>query len=884
MKRMVCCHAVFISICFFYATRLSIVVLPMMFGFGQKPISRIEHGLAQTQKLQDKHAVPPEIDHNTQPVSQALPAPTSESVQLYVTLWTHQVTDWGLDRDASYIHWLGSLADARVNIIMLSAEWRTIEKSRDVFVFTETDRLVGIAKDMHFKLMVVLSTAAPEWALQEFAGARTLGGGPQGSACNAKNNMYLSDLDPGASQRTHVFFMATVRHLVETFGAETFLSFQPTWNNELETKVTQHCDVFWDYSQPTQVAYARWLLEQNPDRTYWHRRWFSSHPSDLQDQQYAPFPFSNASLPSLQPPRVWGKYPNGKSSFVGADRLAYWDWMRFRVIALAKTHTGACQTISAAGGLGCFLHFGEWFSSIDAIYANPFYELASSPLITDVVLDSNFRNFNMKRVLPVSGAMMVSSAQFYRTKHKKRIWFETAFERLSAGSDSDGSDVQLGISGAFNAGVDGFGATNIQPRDIPAIPGLFPTGQLVRGWSPKAILFLAYEVFFSFRRWGNGSVDIMQDLAHRAYDELVKECGCQVAVVGDIMHVNIEELGGYDTLVWQQVPGVLPSYVRNRMSILLQTNLRWRVQQLPQWIREQGFHQIVAPVMGRTSVTALPDFIIGGPPKAASSTLFDWVSGYQQVAPSKQKEINYFDRNFHRGLGWYTGFFRQSFDLSLNAEDWPLVFEATPGYMYHPSVPGRMARLLPYVRLIFIIRNPIERAWSDYKMWVRQKITGRYFDDMVADCIAEIDRVPDAVERGLVYRSALRENCRPVGNEVPTELTGECLCKCYENIVAKGLYYEQVGRWRQYFPRQQILLLQMEQFAKPRRVLQHIETYLDLSPLHPEAYARLVPVNTESAPINKVFKPSDKLNMSVNASIMLHSFYHRAPIVRFRNS
>jgi len=194
-----------------------------------------------------------------------------------------------------------------------------------------------------------------------------------------------------------------------------------------------------------------------------------------------------------------------------------------------------------------------------------------------------------------------------------------------------------------------------------------------------------------------------------------------------------------------------------------------------------------------------------------------------------------------------------------------------------------MARSLPHVRLIFIIRNPIERAWSDYKMWVRQRITQRFFDDMVADCIAQMDMVPGSVENGLVYRFALRENCRATGNEMPTDSSGACLCKCYENIVAKGLYHEQVARWLQFYRRQQLLLLQLEEFSKPRQVLKKIEAFLELSELPLEAYAGLVPVNTESAPINNVLVRSDSLKLSANASRMLSDFYRRAPALATGN-
>lgn len=111
----------------------------------------------------------------------------------------------------------------------------------------------------------------------------------------------------------------------------------------------------------------------------------------------------------------------------------------------------------------------------------------------------------------------------------------------------------------------------------------------------------------------------------------------------------------------------------------------------------------------RGSVWALPNLVIIGAMKSGTTSLHAYLDQHPAVAMSQPKEIHYFtDRNAHRPVEWYAAHFDP---------DAPVRGEASPGYTKFPhraGVPERMHRLIPDARLIYIVRDPIDRTVSQY--------------------------------------------------------------------------------------------------------------------------------------------------------------------------
>jgi hypothetical protein len=113
----------------------------------------------------------------------------------------------------------------------------------------------------------------------------------------------------------------------------------------------------------------------------------------------------------------------------------------------------------------------------------------------------------------------------------------------------------------------------------------------------------------------------------------------------------------------------------------------------------------------------LPGFLIVGAERCGTTSLFHLLRQHPAVfnGTLPRKEVHYFDNKYARGLGWYQCHFPLTARARLAARGTggrPVAFEATANYMFHPLAPERIRRDLPGVRLLVLVRDPVERAYS----------------------------------------------------------------------------------------------------------------------------------------------------------------------------
>ena len=120
----------------------------------------------------------------------------------------------------------------------------------------------------------------------------------------------------------------------------------------------------------------------------------------------------------------------------------------------------------------------------------------------------------------------------------------------------------------------------------------------------------------------------------------------------------------------------------------------------------------------------LPDFVIIGATKSATTWLSHNLGSHHQVFLPSQ-ELHYFSRYHDKGEAWYRAHF-------AGAREGQLIGEKSASYLPDTEAPQRLHHLLPRARLIAQLRNPIERAYSDYCMHYRRGQVGkdveRYLD------------------------------------------------------------------------------------------------------------------------------------------------------------
>lgn len=139
---------------------------------------------------------------------------------------------------------------------------------------------------------------------------------------------------------------------------------------------------------------------------------------------------------------------------------------------------------------------------------------------------------------------------------------------------------------------------------------------------------------------------------------------------------------------------------------------------------------------------ALPTYIIAGAMRSGTTALNSYLRQHPEIGVSSDKETHFFDRNFDKGLDWYRSLFPEEGRFRA-------VGEATPNYMFSVTALDRLQETLPDVKLVLILRNPIDRAYSHY--WhdrVRNKVS-MDFDEIVQVEIADQGSDFDYLARGM---------------------------------------------------------------------------------------------------------------------------------------
>ena len=134
--------------------------------------------------------------------------------------------------------------------------------------------------------------------------------------------------------------------------------------------------------------------------------------------------------------------------------------------------------------------------------------------------------------------------------------------------------------------------------------------------------------------------------------------------------------------------------------------------------------------------------------------------------------------------------------------------EATPYYLQNPNAPGRVFQLIPNVKLIALLRNPVDRAYSHYKRKKKNHTEELSFEDATA-----------------------QEESRIQGEIKKMEVDENYFSYKYHRLsyISAGLYAEHLERWLKFFPRKQLLIIQTEEFLKDTtKVYERVLDFLEM--------------------------------------------------------
>jgi len=221
-------------------------------------------------------------------------------------------------------------------------------------------------------------------------------------------------------------------------------------------------------------------------------------------------------------------------------------------------------------------------------------------------------------------------------------------------------------------------------------------------------------------------------------------------------------------------------------------------------------------------VRLLPSFIMIGVQRCGTTSLFRRLAGHPQVMRATfRKGVNYFDLNYYRGMRWYQGHFPVAgIARRKTARDGgPVAFEASGYYLYHPFALERLARDLPDTKLVAMLRDPVERAFSAYKHEYAREFEHESFERALE---LEDERLAGEIER-------MREDIRY-----------ESLSHRPHSYRHRGHYAEQLEHAFGFFPPEQVYVMDSEAyFDQPAREYQQLLAFLGLRAHQPAGFRQL---------------------------------------------
>ncbi len=213
-------------------------------------------------------------------------------------------------------------------------------------------------------------------------------------------------------------------------------------------------------------------------------------------------------------------------------------------------------------------------------------------------------------------------------------------------------------------------------------------------------------------------------------------------------------------------------------------------------------------------------FLIIGTQKAGTTTLFDMLNCCQNFCGSSDKETGFFtnDLFYKQGKQWYLEQFEQCNRAAIK-------FEATPFYLYHPDTPKRVFLFNKHMKFIVLLREPAARCYSAWNMYKRFNETSaqHIFDQFIQYSNTSIK---DAISN-LLFTDHYPSFKQAVEEDIERHLShsGEI----EPSFVRRGIYFEQISNYLQYFNLDNFLFLEQRELNSPVTLIQKISDFLNLT-------------------------------------------------------
>ena len=190
-----------------------------------------------------------------------------------------------------------------------------------------------------------------------------------------------------------------------------------------------------------------------------------------------------------------------------------------------------------------------------------------------------------------------------------------------------------------------------------------------------------------------------------------------------------------------------------------------------------------------------PDFIIIGATKCGTTSLFSYLNRNPAILAPHKKEIDFFNHNFELDASWYLAQFPAIADLPEF-----ITGEASPFYIYDEKTISRIKQLFPDIKLIAMLRNPIERTISEYYHAANHGVENHSLEELIEMETARLASMPRS-EAMQVF-----------------------------GYLLNSIYVEKIAKWMKIFPAENILIIQSESFFENTDlVMKEVSHFLGVS-------------------------------------------------------
>jgi hypothetical protein len=223
----------------------------------------------------------------------------------------------------------------------------------------------------------------------------------------------------------------------------------------------------------------------------------------------------------------------------------------------------------------------------------------------------------------------------------------------------------------------------------------------------------------------------------------------------------------------------------------------------------------------------LPDFVIIGTKRGGTTSLWNWLLRHPSVLPmwpstQQLKSPHYFYWHYANGPSWYRGFFPTQATRATASmrRHGPVVSgEASPYYLFDPRVPARVASHMPEVKIIVLLRDPVERAYSHFRERTNAGVETETFERALELEESRLAGEPERMQADPFYYSRPHD---------------------WYSYRSRGVYVPQLEAWKHVTAPEQMLIVRSEDmYDRPAQTYREVTDFLGVRPYelsHPKRH------------------------------------------------